>query len=315
MLSYPRRSFCAAACRDGARRLALGAPSRPRPRSRASSSSPRPTPAAAGTRRPAPCRPCCRRPGSPPACRCRTSPGAGGTIGLAQFVTSKKRKGDAILVAGQTLQGAIITNKSPVSLDQVTPLARIVGEYEIVVVPVEFTDPDDGRPRGQAEGGPGCGVVGRRLGRQHRPYPGRPDHEGGGCRPRQAQLHRALRRRRSPELDPGRPRHGGHQRLRRVRPPGRRRQAQGTRGVLRGAAAGRRHPDPEGAGARRRLLQLARPVRAAGHPRRPTSRRCRPRSPAWSEPGMEGHGRSSGSGPTSTSRRTSSRPSSRRIAS
>jgi putative tricarboxylic transport membrane protein len=29
--------------------------------------------------------------------------GAGGTIGLAQFVTSKKRKGDAILVAGQTL--------------------------------------------------------------------------------------------------------------------------------------------------------------------------------------------------------------------
>ena len=38
-------------------------------------------------------------------------PGAGGTIGLAQFVTTKKRKGDVILVAGQTLQGAIITNK------------------------------------------------------------------------------------------------------------------------------------------------------------------------------------------------------------
>jgi putative tricarboxylic transport membrane protein len=64
-------------------------------------------------------------------------PGAGGTIGLAQFVTAKKRKGNAILVAGQTLQGAIITNQSPVSLDQVTPLARIVGEYEIVVVPVD----------------------------------------------------------------------------------------------------------------------------------------------------------------------------------
>ena len=31
----------------------------------------------------------------------------------------------------------IITNKSPVTLDQVTPLARIVGEYEIVVVPVD----------------------------------------------------------------------------------------------------------------------------------------------------------------------------------
>ena len=61
--------------------------------------------------------------------------GAGGTVGLAQFVTSRKRRGDAILVAGQTLQGAIITNKSPVSLDDITPLARLVGEYEVIFVP------------------------------------------------------------------------------------------------------------------------------------------------------------------------------------
>jgi putative tricarboxylic transport membrane protein len=61
--------------------------------------------------------------------------GAGGTVGLAQFVTSKKRRGDAILVAGQTLQGAIITNKSPVSLNDITPLARLVGEYEVIFVP------------------------------------------------------------------------------------------------------------------------------------------------------------------------------------
>jgi putative tricarboxylic transport membrane protein len=64
-------------------------------------------------------------------------PGAGGTIGLAQFATAKKRKGNAVLVAGQTLQGAIITNKSPISPDQVTLLARIVGEHEIVVVPAD----------------------------------------------------------------------------------------------------------------------------------------------------------------------------------
>ena len=63
--------------------------------------------------------------------------GAGGTIGLAQFVTTEAGKGDAILVAGQTLQGAVITNKAAVTLDQVTPLARIVGEYEIVVVPTD----------------------------------------------------------------------------------------------------------------------------------------------------------------------------------
>ena len=64
-------------------------------------------------------------------------PGAGGTIGLAQFVTSESGSGDAILGAGQTLQGAVITNKSAVSLDQVTPLARTVGEFEIIVVPAD----------------------------------------------------------------------------------------------------------------------------------------------------------------------------------
>ena len=64
-------------------------------------------------------------------------PGAGGTIGLAQFVTTEAGKGDALLGAGQTLQGAVITNKSAVTLDQVTPLARTVGEFEILVVPVD----------------------------------------------------------------------------------------------------------------------------------------------------------------------------------
>lgn len=63
--------------------------------------------------------------------------GAGGTVGLAQFVTAKKRRGDTILVGGQVMQGAIITNKSPVSLSDVTPLARLTGEYEIIVVPAD----------------------------------------------------------------------------------------------------------------------------------------------------------------------------------
>src|SRR5687767_9411305 len=60
--------------------------------------------------------------------------GAGGTIGLAQFVSSKKRKGDAVLVSGLVMEGAILTNKAPVSLEDVTPLARLTGEYELVVV-------------------------------------------------------------------------------------------------------------------------------------------------------------------------------------
>jgi len=63
--------------------------------------------------------------------------GAGGTVGLAQFVTAKKRRGDTVLVSGQVMQGAIITNKSPVSLADVTPLARLTGEYELIVVPAD----------------------------------------------------------------------------------------------------------------------------------------------------------------------------------
>ena len=60
-------------------------------------------------------------------------PGAGGTIGLAQFVTGKKR-GNNMLVAGLGMIGAVKINKAPVSLDQVSPLARLTGEYQPLVV-------------------------------------------------------------------------------------------------------------------------------------------------------------------------------------
>jgi putative tricarboxylic transport membrane protein len=63
--------------------------------------------------------------------------GAGGTIGLAQFVTGKKRSGDTIMVGGLVMLGAILTNESAVSLDDVTPLARLTGEYEVLVVPAD----------------------------------------------------------------------------------------------------------------------------------------------------------------------------------
>lgn len=69
-----------------------------------------------------------------PAVQVENVPGAGGTVGLAQFANSK---GDAskLLVGGLVMVGAILTNKSPVTLKDVTPLARLTGEYEVVVVP------------------------------------------------------------------------------------------------------------------------------------------------------------------------------------
>ena len=60
-------------------------------------------------------------------------PGAGGTIGLAQFVNAQGQ-GNKLIVAGLGMVGAIRINKSPVALDQTTPLARMTGEYQPLVV-------------------------------------------------------------------------------------------------------------------------------------------------------------------------------------
>jgi putative tricarboxylic transport membrane protein len=59
--------------------------------------------------------------------------GAGGTIGLAQFV---KRKGDgkALMATGLVMAGAILTNKSPVNFSHVTPIARLTQEWQAIAV-------------------------------------------------------------------------------------------------------------------------------------------------------------------------------------
>lgn len=62
-------------------------------------------------------------------------PGAGGTIGLAQFSSQAAGNPNSLIVGGYVMVGAILTNKSPVTLKDVTPIARLTGEYEAVVVP------------------------------------------------------------------------------------------------------------------------------------------------------------------------------------
>jgi len=59
--------------------------------------------------------------------------GAGGTIGLSQFVT--RTDPNTLMVTGATLVGAIATNDSTVTLDEVVPIARLTEEHHIVVVP------------------------------------------------------------------------------------------------------------------------------------------------------------------------------------
>lgn len=62
-------------------------------------------------------------------------PGAGGTVGLAQFSANAKGDPTKLIVGGYVMVGAILTNKSPVTLKDVTPIARLTGDIEAIVVP------------------------------------------------------------------------------------------------------------------------------------------------------------------------------------
>ena len=62
-------------------------------------------------------------------------PGAGGSVGIAQFVNGAKGDGSQMMVNGFVMVGALAMNKSPVTLDQVTPIARLTEEIQVIVVP------------------------------------------------------------------------------------------------------------------------------------------------------------------------------------
>lgn len=64
-------------------------------------------------------------------------PGAGGTIGLAELVNTHSGDGHMAMVMGLVMVGGIGLNESPVTLDQVTPLARLTTEFEVIVVPAD----------------------------------------------------------------------------------------------------------------------------------------------------------------------------------
>jgi putative tricarboxylic transport membrane protein len=61
--------------------------------------------------------------------------GAAGAIGLAQFVNSAKGDPNALLIGGMVMVGGTYLQKSPVTLAQVTPIARLTSEWEVIVVP------------------------------------------------------------------------------------------------------------------------------------------------------------------------------------
>jgi putative tricarboxylic transport membrane protein len=62
-------------------------------------------------------------------------PGAGGTVGLAQFAADSAGDDTKLIVGGYVMVGAILTNASPVTLKDVTPIARLTGDTQAIVVP------------------------------------------------------------------------------------------------------------------------------------------------------------------------------------
>ena len=63
--------------------------------------------------------------------------GAGGTIGLADFVTTHRGNPHTLMVFGQVMLGAIRTNGSPVSIEATVPIARLLNEHLVVTVPAD----------------------------------------------------------------------------------------------------------------------------------------------------------------------------------
>lgn len=63
--------------------------------------------------------------------------GAAGTLGLAEFVRTAKGDDNALLVTGVIMVGGAITNKTPVSLADTTPLVRMTNEYNAIAVPAD----------------------------------------------------------------------------------------------------------------------------------------------------------------------------------
>ena len=92
-------------------------------------------------------------------------PGAAGLIGLARFIGAERGNGDAVMVNGLIMLGAIVTQQSEVTFANVTPIARLTGEYEVLTVPAnspfrtlgDFTRAFRARPEAISWGGGSAG--------------------------------------------------------------------------------------------------------------------------------------------------------------
>lgn len=63
--------------------------------------------------------------------------GAGGMVGLPRFLATRRGRPDSLIVAGSVMVGAALTNRTPVSLKDTMPIARMTEEAGVVIVPAK----------------------------------------------------------------------------------------------------------------------------------------------------------------------------------
>lgn len=91
-------------------------------------------------------------------------PGAGGTIGLAALA-DRAGDGQTMMITGLVMTGAVQLNDSKTTLADVTPMARLTEDYEVLVVPKaspyenleDFVTDWNADPKGTAIGGGSLG--------------------------------------------------------------------------------------------------------------------------------------------------------------
>ncbi len=86
--------------------------------------------------------------------------GAGGMVGLPRFVSQRRGRGDALMVGGSVMVGAGITNRSPVGIKDVVPVARMTEEVGVVVVPANSEFQNIGQVLQAMRTNPGAIAVG-----------------------------------------------------------------------------------------------------------------------------------------------------------
>jgi putative tricarboxylic transport membrane protein len=64
-------------------------------------------------------------------------PGAGGTVGMAQLIKNNKGDSHALIVVGRVTIGSQITGKTEAKVAQLTPVARLMAESEVIVTPAD----------------------------------------------------------------------------------------------------------------------------------------------------------------------------------